>query len=605
MGVQDNGSLSFGKKLGSVNYEKFNGVSAEDFKNSKLSNVQKQLAEAILGKYNKNGDAILDKGELVALQKDLDKYAKDGELGIREADKFLKDLNLTGLKREDIHAVMQYIASDTDSIDNAETKDGVTVVKYKPTEGGVVVEDRLIDFGDKQVRQSQTRTNINEPEGTYVTDHFASDGQTKTKSEFYQDGKLSMLEEFSGNTTTTTLYENEEVSSKTRKIGEVVTEELDNNDRVTKRTTNKGSGIIETIEFTYNDDGTTTETTTTTGSDPITVKKDKDGNIITEAPAQEETAQDYVHTVQAGDTWYGIVQAKYGINDHKQIMEIVHQLKDTAGIKYNEVKIPKEITLPAKVTLKNGTEIPLGDTNAAVDVNHNRPVVSREVVTVADDDVDNVDNVVQVDPNPPVIKPFKKPFLRPAPMRDLMLPQKEDNIDWLNFTARDKANKTIKNADGTSTKYDEEGRVAEVRDQNGNLICEVSERDENGKVCSYNMYMRNGNTEYQICRDGSGNCAYYYEREYDMNGKLVRIVFRNAEGSVKKFEDFECDVVTGKEITRIYRNADGSVDDYWETEYDSEGKCTREIKRDANGNFVAYYNSDDLRARNADGTLQK
>lgn len=594
MGVQNDGNLSFGKKLGSVSYEKFNGVSADDFKNSQLSDIQKRLAEAILGKYDKNGDAILDRGELTALQNDLAIYAKDGELGNREAGRFLKDLNLKGLKREDIHAVMQYIASDTDSIDNAETKDGVTTVKYKPAKGGVVVEDRLINVDDKQVLQSQTRTNVNE--GTYVTDHFASDGKTRTKSEFYKDGKLSMLEEFSGNTTTTTQYENGEVASKTRNTG-TITEKLDpaNNDRVTQRVTNKGSGIIETVNFTYNDDGTVTETTTTTGSDPVTVRKDKDGNVIPE----EKTQEDYVHTVKAGDTWYGIVQAKYGITDHKQTMEIVHQLKDAAGIKYNEVKIPPTLTLPAKVTLKNGTEIPLGDTNAVVDTKHNRPVAPADPVREVTDDV------VVKDPNPPVIKPFKKPILRPAPMRDFMPPQQERNIDWLNFTNKANANKTIKNADGTSTQYDENGRVEYVYDKNGNEIYFVYDRDDKGKVTGYTTSERKGNTKRKIYRDSSGNVLFYQEQEYDMRGNIVRTVDREADGNISNaFIDIEYDAA-GRETVSIERDSNGKVTGYSEPEYDSEGNQVRIIVRDANGNFKYYYNLDDWKYRNADGTLQK
>jgi len=83
---------------------------------------------------------------------------------------------------------------------------------------------------------------------------------------------------------------------------------------------------------------------------------------------QEES---YKHNVEYGDTWYGIVQAKYGITDHAQTMEICRQLKKENGVSTSATNMPKEVTLPSTVTLKNGTEIELKDRDAKVDNRHN------------------------------------------------------------------------------------------------------------------------------------------------------------------------------------------------------------------------------------------
>lgn len=76
------------------------------------------------------------------------------------------------------------------------------------------------------------------------------------------------------------------------------------------------------------------------------------------------------YKVNYKDTWYGIVQAKYGITDHKQTMEIVRQLKAQNNVDPKAANMPKEITLPENIKLKNGTEIKMTDIDAAVDQSH-------------------------------------------------------------------------------------------------------------------------------------------------------------------------------------------------------------------------------------------
>ncbi len=93
-------------------------------------------------------------------------------------------------------------------------------------------------------------------------------------------------------------------------------------------------------------------------------------------PQQEEKPQNtqqntsHQYKVNYKDTWYGIVQAKYGITDHKQTMEIVRQLKAHNNVNPKATNMPKEITLPDNITLKDGTEVKMTDIDAAVDQSH-------------------------------------------------------------------------------------------------------------------------------------------------------------------------------------------------------------------------------------------
>ncbi len=93
-----------------------------------------------------------------------------------------------------------------------------------------------------------------------------------------------------------------------------------------------------------------------------------------ETPEQEEVQEpkdtNYKYKVNYQDTWYGIVQAKYGITDHKQTMEIVRQLKAQNNVDPKATNMPAEITLPDNLQLKDGTEIKLANIDAEVDKSH-------------------------------------------------------------------------------------------------------------------------------------------------------------------------------------------------------------------------------------------
>lgn len=91
-----------------------------------------------------------------------------------------------------------------------------------------------------------------------------------------------------------------------------------------------------------------------------------------EQPEHAEKPENINHQYKVNykDTWYGIVQAKYGIKDHKQTMEIVRLLKAQNNVNPKAANMPEEITLPDNITLKDGTEVKMSDIEVAVDQSH-------------------------------------------------------------------------------------------------------------------------------------------------------------------------------------------------------------------------------------------
>ena len=77
-----------------------------------------------------------------------------------------------------------------------------------------------------------------------------------------------------------------------------------------------------------------------------------------------------------------------------------------------------------------------------------------------------------------------------------------------------------------------------------------------------------------------------YEVEiYDSKGNMTRAIRRNADGSIKFYDDYEKDD-KGNTTRHIGRNADGSIKFYYDIEYDDEGNETKRTKRDADGNEI-------------------
>lgn len=378
MTIPENIDLGRKGRFGSVNINAFKeGVKKTDLKNAE--HIQ------IFNKFDKDQNGVLSENELQELVNSLGNYTGDGKITRREAGKFLKSNDLKGeMNRKEVFEFLKQFGLASDNIadtTNSLFADGTELIniEYKPNASGEIITDMInnengILYGKKTVKDGKT-----------VTQYFTEDG--KIKQEVTEEGSVKTIVQYD---------ENGNVTSTTRQKGSV-TEFLDADGRVFKKETDKGSGLKEIVEYEYDDNGNVSKTTTTNadgtkviddgvsvmtintdGSKTVENKEtgeiqeyDKDGKLIEKEDPAEEISEPYKHQTKLGDTWYGIVQAKYGITDHKQTMEIVRQLKAQNNVDPQATNMPKEIILPDIVTLNDGTEVKLTNKDAVIDTSHN------------------------------------------------------------------------------------------------------------------------------------------------------------------------------------------------------------------------------------------
>lgn len=581
-----NNGVSFGKKLGSVSYENFNGIAKSDFENSK----NKALAESVFSKYDTNNDGILDRSELKAMQDDLAGFAnKKGKLGRRDSKKFMKsvDPNLH-LKREDLKNFLSEIAADTDSVQNAEKNaTGGATVTYKPDNSGTV-KTAVYD------KDNNLSSQINE---------FA-DGT----------GEEIIFEE--GNSQLVTKYkpiegsENVEVTSYQRINGAVV-EDLDpDNDRVTQRTVDKGNGIKDVTKFEYADTGEITATNLNPDGLPQKVTVTKDGEtvrttdyaydgdnttevrtegdkrtrIVTTKSGDASTISERValdaegnvlsleYDVQDGENWYGIVQAKYGVTDHKATMAIIHQLKDAAGIRYNSKTMPDKVTLPPEMTV-GGDTFKLKDIEGKIDEIHSAQ--SR------------------ITPPPRKSKSeIPQKYSGTMPAKSVTIPQYP--VD------KSKAGQKVTDNKGVTLEYDSEGRVIrkydtpEMLEKDNNSFRLWYNDDGNLNIYQINHYDNNRNLSGGFIYDSKGKLDYFFENQ-DIDAKTGNSktqIRYNANGkTLYYFTDNEYDEKDRNTKYNTY-NPDGSLDSTWIMKYSNDGKKCRTLQYDAHGKLISDVTDD-------------
>lgn len=455
----DGVSFSFNKG-NKFNITTSDGVSKEELiQRAGGENTQQgKLISSIFARYD-NGDGFLSADEYQAMQADLVGFAKDDNLGGRELKKFNSNLSTEGnavegnaYSMEDLQAVISMMVDGSDSVTGV-VQDGDNLkVTYKPEEG---VGTRTSTFakGDNNELTLLSDSVVNVDTIT-VTEYVNGDKTKKSKT----------VETVTNGFTTTTIYgddgttpasivkvkgietyqmdpehperpleyvKNRQPQKETVKYtynneGSVETTYLGDSNKPSKVVTKDAQGaVVSTTEYTYDGD-ITTETTTIDGQEPVVVRKDRDGQVIPETTTYD---------VKPGEVWYNIVAAKYGVSDHKTIMNIVHQLKDIAGIDYrtnnaNDKKMPSQITLPNEVTV-DGQKFTLNAEAAAnpalVRTTPPPPpadeVVEEEAQIVAED----TPQVVEQDQNPP--STWSNAFVPNIAASDLLLSITEPKKD--------------------------------------------------------------------------------------------------------------------------------------------------------------------------------
>jgi len=167
----------------------------------------------------------------------------------------------------------------------------------------------------------------------------------------------------------------------------------------------------------------------------------------------------------------------------------------------------------------------------------------------------------------------------------------------------------------------------------------VSSFDENGNLQSYHILEYDGQKEVSVTAynahgeqtdywddfrfDERGNCTRYFiyypeegrfrgydDREYNEEGRCVRMKTHSTEGTLEAIWEFEYDE-HGNEIRCDLYSSDGELSRHDEYTYDSNGRMIRLTSYDFNGEVIGYieYEYDDNgkcigdKAYDPDGTL--
>ena len=218
-----------------------------DFAKIKAGVVENEKNKLIFEKFDKNNNGVLEKEEVKELQGKILPFSKDGVVSKREANKILKDIGLSEAKSEVFFEFLQSIGTSSEEVEDCfyslfeNGKESVNI-KYKKDEEGYVRTSS---------RDAKT--------GALIQDSY--DNGVLSKTVYYsEDGSISGEEIKQGAKTTF----------------------KDSLGRVVKEVINKGSGISEVTEYEY--EGTSAE------AKNITNKKFVDGVEIKEpeTPVQDK-----------------------------------------------------------------------------------------------------------------------------------------------------------------------------------------------------------------------------------------------------------------------------------------------------------------------------
>lgn len=243
-------------RLGAKNGEAYN------LENLKEGIRKNEANKTIFEKFDTNGNGILDKDEIENLKQNIMQYGDDGVISNREAKKILKNQGLENSQKNELFEFLKNIQASSDDIERSFYSlydNGVKAVNvvYKKDENGFV-----------------KTSSFNRETGAVIQENFNNGVQDRT---VHYDSE--------GNVT-----------------GEVIkqgakTTEKDAGGRVLKETIEKGNGLKETVQYEYDGNGTTPSKITKTAADGSVVVTDGNGNPINPPTAEEHTEVDDGRTV--------------------------------------------------------------------------------------------------------------------------------------------------------------------------------------------------------------------------------------------------------------------------------------------------------------------
>ena len=279
---------SFGKKS-NIDLKKLQaGMKAEQ--------LQTKEEKSIFNKVDKDGNGVIDADELKAFSEGLDKTT-DGKVSKKEARKFIKENGLKGeVKKKDVLKFLNANVKNTENVEEAKVveqngqklvqvtyKDGTKEIINPDKSSQLIQSDgngnkttKYLDE-NKKLLKDKVETKDGETTLSTVVTEYAEDGATPTKkietnyqknseaTTTFTDGKPETKVEKQGTTTSNYTFDgngNEVLNSKVENEGILAKE---------KRT-----------EYTYSEDGTTTENISEPGINKTTTRVRKGDVTLTE-----------------------------------------------------------------------------------------------------------------------------------------------------------------------------------------------------------------------------------------------------------------------------------------------------------------------------------
>lgn len=279
---------SFGKKS-NIDLKKLQaGMKAEQ--------LQTKEEKSIFNKVDKDGNGVIDADELKAFSEGLDKTT-DGKVSKKEARKFIKENGLKGeVKKKDVLKFLNANIKNTENVEDAKVveQNGQKLVQvtYKDGTKEIINPDKSSQLIQSDGNGNKTTKYLDENKKLLKDKVETKDGETTLSTvvtEYAEDGATPTKKietNYQKNSEATTTFTDGKPETKVEKQGTTTsnyTFDENGNEVLNSKVENEGIPAKEKrTEYTYSEDGTTTENISEPGINKTTTRVRKGDVILTE-----------------------------------------------------------------------------------------------------------------------------------------------------------------------------------------------------------------------------------------------------------------------------------------------------------------------------------
>lgn len=279
---------SFGKKS-NIDLKKLQaGMKAEQ--------LQSKEEKSIFNKVDKDGNGVIDADELKAFSEGLDKTT-DGKVSKKEARKFIKENGLKGeVKKKDVLKFLNANVKNTENVEDAKVveQNGQKLVQvtYKDGTKEIINPDKSSQLIQSDGNGNKTTKYLDENKKLLKDKVETKDGETTLSTvvtEYAEDGATPTKKietNYQKNSEATTTFTDGKPETKVEKQGTTTsnyTFDGNGNEVLNSKIENEGIPAKEKrTEYTYSEDGTTTENISEPGINKTTTRVRKGDVILTE-----------------------------------------------------------------------------------------------------------------------------------------------------------------------------------------------------------------------------------------------------------------------------------------------------------------------------------